>query len=139
MKNIQNQNFIKSFWHCVKPKKKYKMESFTKAEIHKLLKHILINAKEFADNGNIKAVPYYPNQRNMDAYRWYFMNISGLGNVGIYFTSQSKLIKIKGVLVNEEIVESKHIEDVYNELSNQYENIIIRKSKKWFESNGAKT
>lgn len=107
--------------------------NYTKKEIKKLLDYLEKESEDLANNGNISEVPYYRGNPELAAYQWLIIDVAGLGEVRLYYTSQSNLIKINNVRVDIELINPSRLSKVYSQLKNDVNKYKIKESKDWFK------
>jgi len=101
------------------------MKSFTDEHLAKLRRYLEVNASELASNNMIRRIPYYPGKENLREYLWTIVKIKDIGDVELYFTGSSSILKIKGVYVEEERVDSFNFRQIQDVLIKAYNEKLI--------------
>jgi hypothetical protein len=108
--------------------------AFTKENIQKIFDFIENNSENLIKKESIRTVKEYPDKPNMDLYRWYIVDISGLGEVWFYHTGSSKILRIDGVHASCLYeFKGKEYEKAYEKLVKSYAKIVENKANRWFD------
>lgn len=105
---------------------------FTDEQLAKLRKYLEDNATELASSNNISQIPYYPKKETLRDYQWLIVNVEKLGRIEMYFTGVSSLLKIKGIYVESNRVDSFNFRQIHDVLLNTYNQNLIDKSTDFF-------
>ncbi|RYY00590.1 hypothetical protein EON78_00730 [bacterium] len=101
------------------------MRSFTDENLAKLRAYLELNARKLATDKKIKKLPYYPGKEHLREYLWTIVEVKELGRIELYFTASSSLMKIKGIYVESERVDSFNFRQIYDLLNRHYNSKII--------------
>jgi len=109
------------------------MKTFTDEQLAKLRKYLEDNAKQLANDNNIRQIPYYHNNDKMRDYMWTIINVAGLGQIEMYFTGSSSILKINGIYVERDRVESFNFYQIEQILLVELKNKKIEDSSSFFD------
>ena len=113
------------------------MKTFDKKHLETLEKFLIDNASKLGKENKISQRPYYPGNEKMQDYQWTVINILGLGKIEMYFTSQSSILSIDGVYVEEELIKDFNFRRVEEILLEKLRNKKIEVASKWIEKFGS--
>lgn len=105
---------------------------FTDEHLAKLRKYLQENATELAINNKIYKMPYYPKKEHFRDYQWLIVNHDRLGRIELYFTGMSSVLKIKGIYVESNRVDSFNFREIHDILEREYNQKLVNDSDQFF-------
>jgi hypothetical protein len=108
------------------------MKSFTDENLAKLSTYLELNASKLAEENKIKRLPYYPGKENLREYLWTIVEVKELGRIELYFTGSSSLLKIKGIYLEPQRVDSFNFREIQDILIKVYNEKLIDDSDQAF-------
>ncbi|GGF50940.1 hypothetical protein [Echinicola rosea] len=94
------------------------MSYFTQEQVQNLKNHLIKKSDNLAEANRISQKPYYPKNTDLDNYKWTVVDLSGIGEVKMYFTSVQDTVYIDGVIVDSDIVEKTRFHEAQRALLN---------------------
>lgn len=104
------------------------MTSFTDEHLAKLRRYLEVNAYKLSSQGMIKRIPYYSGNLKLRDYLWTIVIIKEIGSVELYFTGSSSILKINGIYVESERVDSFNFREIQDILIKAYNEKLIEDS-----------
>ena len=121
-----------------KPIKKIMMEKnknqFTISQLQNLSKYLIENADILASTGKIKRLPYYPKRQDMADYKWTIVSLDNIGEINMYHTACSSILKIDGIWVSSEMLKDVSFENTERALIDAFNSIKIKKIGNYLDS-----
>lgn len=101
---------------------------FSDEQLAKLRKYLEDNAVELALKDKISKIPYYKKKETLRDYQWLIVQVDRFGKIEMYFTGISSLLKIKGIYVESNRVDSFNFKQIHNILEKAYNKNLIKNS-----------